>query len=51
MKKKFLALFLAAAMVGAVAGCSQNGVPAQAAAERVERLRAAGNLKSPAVRW
>lgn len=25
MKKKFLALFLAAAMVGAVAGCSQNG--------------------------
>ena len=46
MKKKFLALFLAAAMVGQWLVALKTGVPAQAAAERVERLRAAGNLKS-----
>lgn len=51
MKKKLLALLLAATMVGTAAGCSQNGGSGASNGAESEVLRAAGNLKNPAVRW
>ncbi len=51
MKKKLLALFLAAAMVGTAAGCSQNGSSGTSSGGESGASQSSGNLKSPAVRW
>ena len=47
MKKKFLALFLAAAMVGAVAGCSQNGGSDANSGEASEASQSSGESQEP----
>ena len=47
MKKKFLALFLAAAMVGTVAGCSQNGGSGANSGEASEASQSSGESQEP----
>lgn len=47
MKKKFLALFLAAAMVGTVAGCSQNGGSGANSGAESEASQSSGESQEP----
>lgn len=47
MKKKFLALFLAAAMVGTVAGCSQNGGSGANSGTESEASQSNGESQAP----
>ena len=47
MKKKLLALFLAAAMVGTAAGCSQNGGSGASSGEASEASQSSGESQEP----
>lgn len=47
MKKKLLALFLAAAMVGTAAGCSQNGSSGASNGAESEASQSSGESQEP----